>query len=61
MLFVKPVDYVPRNTVKEINNNKELQNKLSNNGKQLVDQFYNDELMSKHIESTVKGIIGETI
>jgi len=62
LLFVKPGSVMSlRNTVKEINNNKELQNKLSNNGKQLVDQFYNDELMSKHIESTIKGIIGETI
>ena len=60
LLFVKPGSVMSlRNTVKEINNNKELQ-KLSNNGT-TVDQFCNDELMSKHIESTIKGIIGETI
>ena len=59
LLFVKPGSVNSlKNKIKELHNNEKLQYKLSNNGRKLVDQFYNDEIMSKHIELTIKDILG---
>ena len=58
LLFVKPGSVMSlRNSIKEMNNNKKLQHKLSNNGKQLVEKFYNNEIMSEHIESAINNIL----
>ena len=59
LLFVKPGSVMElKNSIKELNNNEKLQYELSNNGRKLVDHFFNNEIMSEHIESNIKEILG---
>ena len=46
--------------IKEMNNNKILYNKLKLSSRKLVEYSFNNNIMSQHIESKIRKIIGES-
>lgn len=62
ILLVKPNSVnALKSAIKEINHNKSLYNQLKSSSKKLIENHFNNKVMSKHIESKVKEIVLDKI